>query len=469
MIDFLSLFPSSEAAPPVSLGSSVPLTQDFSIQFDDLLQSLFAGIGQETKAAPTPTDTPSLIPGADIAMPELTSVAQTPAPSSLPKNDVRVRLTKGDGSPEKPAGLLANPPEASPDMPSAVVSDESRQSVDQARNEIRRPCVDPQVRNSVKVNHAEDPQDKPPLEDLIVNAWPQTLIPLPVAILQVPTDNPPPIGVSPEPAAASLPKSNPSLEAPIPTPAPPNSAASFQANVQATAKAAPEVDIAPQAAPVTMPHPLEVATMGLVAEIQQAVLADVKKFEIDTRREPTPPLEAGTPEPAHAVITTDPIANLRQLQLPPRVIAIQKVTLESKFPDRPKAEQGTTEQSDAGTSAQIPQAMESRHTVATIDQSVPAQPIEIPDIPKLQLVRTVSMEVGEAESQVSIRIEERGGDMKLQLGVGNETLHRELESSMGSLIHTLKQEDIQVSAAEVSRKSPIEKVRRMKEANNGHR
>ena len=113
--------------------------------------------------------------------------------------------------------------------------------------------------------------------------------------------------------------------------------------------------------------------------------------------------------------------------------------------------------------------MESRHAAATIDQLLPAQPIEIPNIPKLKFVRTVSLEVGEAESQVTIRIEARGGDMNLHLGVGNETLHHELESSMGSLIHTLKQEDIEVSTAEISRKSPIEKVRRMKEANNGQR
>jgi hypothetical protein len=108
------------------------------------------------------------------------------------------------------------------------------------------------------------------------------------------------------------------------------------------------------------------------------------------------------------------------------------------------------------------------HSPITVEQAVAAQPIQIPDPPKLPLVRTVSMEVGEAESHVTIRIEERAGDMKLNLGVGNEALHRELSSSMGSLIHTLKQEDIQVSAAEVSKKSPIEKVRKMKEARNGH-
>jgi hypothetical protein len=453
LIDLLSLFPSSKATPPVSLGTSVPPTQDFSVQFDDLLQSLFAGIGEETTSAQTQGDAPEL----------------NPALSSSPENVEQVLLPEGEGSPEKPAGFLANPPNASPDLPSAEVSDESGQSVDQAHDEITRPCVDRQVRNSVKVHQAEDSQDKPALEDLIVKAWRPPLMSLPVSILQIRTDNPPPTEVSPEPVAGSLPKSIPSLEAAISVPAQPNPAASLQANFQATAKATPEVDIAPPAAPVTMPHPLEVATVGLAAEVQQAVLSDVKKFEIDTRREPAPTLEAGTPEPANPVITTDPIANLRQLQLPPRVIAIQKVTLDPKFADRPKTQQETTEQSDAGTSVQIPQAMESRHAVATTDQSVPAQPIEIPDIPKLQLVRTVSMEVGEAESQVSIRIEERGGDMKLHLGVGNETLHRELESSMGLLIHTLKQEDIQVSTAEVSRKSPIEKVRRMKEANNGHR
>jgi hypothetical protein len=103
-------------------------------------------------------------------------------------------------------------------------------------------------------------------------------------------------------------------------------------------------------------------------------------------------------------------------------------------------------------------------TAEPVEQVRPAQPVEIPDMPKLQTVRTVAMEVGDAGSQVVIRIEERGGGVNLHFGTGNETLHRSIASSVESLVRALRQEKIEISNVEVSRKSPIDKVRRMKEA-----
>ena len=101
---------------------------------------------------------------------------------------------------------------------------------------------------------------------------------------------------------------------------------------------------------------------------------------------------------------------------------------------------------------------------AHIEQARTAHQVEIPNVPRLQVVRTVAMEVGDADSQVTIRIQERGGDLTLQLNAGSEPLHQDLQSSLGSLVHALRQEQVQVSNVEVSRKSPIDKVRRMKEA-----
>jgi hypothetical protein len=90
--------------------------------------------------------------------------------------------------------------------------------------------------------------------------------------------------------------------------------------------------------------------------------------------------------------------------------------------------------------------------------------VEVPVMPHAQVVRTVSMEVGDPGSEVTIRLQERGGDVTMQLNTGNEPLRQDLESSMGSLVNSLKQAQVQVSNVEVSQKSPIDKVRRMKEA-----
>ena len=79
------------------------------------------------------------------------------------------------------------------------------------------------------------------------------------------------------------------------------------------------------------------------------------------------------------------------------------------------------------------------------------------------------MELGDAGSEVAVRIQERDGGMTLHFGTGNDSLQRTIESSVGVLVHALKQEQIQLSNVEVTRKSPIDKVRRMKEAHNGHR
>jgi hypothetical protein len=74
------------------------------------------------------------------------------------------------------------------------------------------------------------------------------------------------------------------------------------------------------------------------------------------------------------------------------------------------------------------------------------------------------MEVGDAGSEVIVRIEDRGGTMNLQFGTGSDTMHRSLQSSVGSLVEALKQQRIDVSNVEVSRKEVIDRVRRMKEA-----
>jgi hypothetical protein len=194
------------------------------------------------------------------------------------------------------------------------------------------------------------------------------------------------------------------------------------------------------------------------------VLEDLKKYEITVRHETVKPADPQPPQTLQQhVVTADTIANIQQAQVPPRLTGIQNPFVLPKPPERPKTAPEPT--------AEIPSTpLPAAHlgnpsrAVETIEQAEAAHPVEIPDVPKFQVVRTVSMELGEPSSQVTIRIEDRRGGMAFYLGAGNEMLHRTIESSVASLVHALKREQIQVSNVEVFRKSPIEKVRRMKEA-----
>jgi hypothetical protein len=212
------------------------------------------------------------------------------------------------------------------------------------------------------------------------------------------------------------------------------------------------------------------------------ILRDLKKIEITIRQEvvkealkqavvvereaPRPEGELQIPERLkQSVITTDQIASLNETPLLPRAIPLARVLAEVKAPDRSKgAARLATTTSDATVACSASQFADSGRTADPVEQVRPAQPVEIPDMPKLQTVRTVAMEVGEAGSQVVIRIEERGGSVNLHFGTGNETLHRSIASSVELLVRALKQEKIEISNVEVFRKSPIDKVRRTKEA-----
>jgi hypothetical protein len=204
----------------------------------------------------------------------------------------------------------------------------------------------------------------------------------------------------------------------------------------------------------------------VLPEIQRA-WADVKKFEFTVQTASTS--SAGTqaqpqgPQ-ADAIMTTDPIANIQLQQLPPRITAIEKLMPELKSADRPKADAGR-DSLDTSTTVPTLHFGDMTKSVEQIEQVRAAHIVEIPQMPHLQVVRTVSMEVGDADSQVTVRIQERSGDISLQINAANEPLHQDLQSSVGSLVQALKQDQVQVSNVDFSRKSPIDKVRRMKEAN----
>jgi hypothetical protein len=200
-------------------------------------------------------------------------------------------------------------------------------------------------------------------------------------------------------------------------------------------------------------------------ENPDAMLEDVGHPEATTRHDAVKPTEAPTQLelPNQAEITTDPILSVRQRQIPHLWVAIPKLLVERASSDR-KNEPVVMQKGDSNAQAPAFQMPDPARATDSIEQPRPAHYVEIPNVPKLPTVRTVLMEVGDADSQVIVRIEDRGGNMNLHFGAGNETMHHSLESSVGSLIHALKRENIEVTNVEVTRKSPIEKVRRMKEA-----
>jgi hypothetical protein len=212
---------------------------------------------------------------------------------------------------------------------------------------------------------------------------------------------------------------------------------------------------------------------GPQPELERA-FAEVRKFEYTVQPQPAksavnapnqqpqaPPALAESAKPA--TITTDTIANVQQQQLPLRVIAVQKVAADAKPAERNKPDSPAAT-SDSNATTPTVQMNDLIRPVERLDQVQAPHPVEIPNIPRPPVVRTVAMEVGDADSQITIRIQERGGDIAMQLNTGSDRLRQDLQSSVGSLTQALKQEDVQVSTIEVSRKSPIDKVRRMKEA-----
>jgi hypothetical protein len=229
-----------------------------------------------------------------------------------------------------------------------------------------------------------------------------------------------------------------------------------------------------------------------------SILEDVKKFEITIQREAIKPAVIQAPpqkpgplggENVHKIVKVSgameqaaqgqrqgkvpshvPSAPLtlwpltRQPQPVPGVIATERVSIAGKQQDR-KDELEMIGPNDSPEPVLMFQPLDPRRTLGTIEQPHPPPYSEIPQVPKLQIVRTVSMEVGEADSQIIVRIEDRGGGMNVHLGAENDITHRALASSIDTLVHALKREKIELSNLEVTRKSPIEKVRRTKEAN----
>jgi hypothetical protein len=164
-----------------------------------------------------------------------------------------------------------------------------------------------------------------------------------------------------------------------------------------------------------------------------------------------------------ACVVSDPIANMRHRQLIRQIVSINNAEIDTRLSEEAKPQHGDT--SMDATQAPDGPFTEVSQSVAPAEQPLPAHHVEIPILPQLQIVRMVAVEVGEADSQVLIRLEERGGDVTMQLDAATASLAENLEASADALYEALRREDVQVSRIQFSKKSPIVRVQRTKEAN----
>src|SRR5262249_20763454 len=108
--------------------------------------------------------------------------------------------------------------------------------------------------------------------------------------------------------------------------------------------------------------------------------------------------QSAEPAPAEplraAPVTTDAITNVQQQLLPLRVIAVQRIVSETKPVEKNKTGPATSP-ADPNATTPATQASDLIRPVDRLDRPVAAHPIEIPNVPHIPVVRTVSMEVGD--------------------------------------------------------------------------
>ena len=161
-----------------------------------------------------------------------------------------------------------------------------------------------------------------------------------------------------------------------------------------------------------------------------------------------------------AIVTTDAVANVLQQQLPPRVVPVLRVVPEQKPADRSKR----------NWDQPLISRCHRRHATSTISFAPQSGSIS-----RLQHIRSnfkSSSSAGCAHGRHAsgrsrlrvVRIQQRSsGEVTLQLNARQRESQQNLQSSVASLAQALKLENVSVSGIEVSRKSPADKVRRMKE------
>jgi len=484
--DLLSMLPMFEA-PVESTNTSAPTAQDFSALLTQLIGSLDQQQGlPDTAASPQGSTVPAsepIVPG--IQTPEL-NVAEV----NLPEGITPELSTSELQTPQVKTPELNIPEVKVPDVQAPETKTPEVKTPEVKVPEVKTPELNPDSKVQEpkalepKTPEVKIPEPKGPVVKTPQVKVPEVKTPEPKAPGAKTPEVPETYGQSTElPAAAACPELPPATNEIVPgkpKEKEPQKAQNVDPSVITPFVPVVLVAAAPAVAAAEKPtmkieepaaqKPVQVPGTPVTAKSDvDPVWAEVKKFELTIKHEAAAPTKSQPGEPVtteeaakQAMITTDPLANLRQEQLPPRIIAVQKVNFDVRLPERSKSDPAS--QVNETTTAPTLQLNGVSQQLGPVEQVRAAHHVELPQLPQSQVVRSVAIEVGEADSQVMIRIQERGGDVSLQLNAGSEPLHQDLKSSLGSLVQSLRQEEVKVASAEVSRKSPIGKVGRSKEA-----
>ncbi len=138
--------------------------------------------------------------------------------------------------------------------------------------------------------------------------------------------------------------------------------------------------------------------------VQQAQLeqmwSDVKKFEFNIEKAPAH-VEADNPQvietsvqpQKQVIVTTDPLASIQLQQLPPRVMAVEKIVHEMKLAARGKSETAV-EPADKPAPASPFHFADVTHSIEPVEQALPASYMEIRQPQHLPVWRTVPVDIG---------------------------------------------------------------------------
>src|SRR5262249_11007424 len=133
--------------------------------------------------------------------------------------------------------------------------------------------------------------------------------------------------------------------------------------------------------------------------VQQAQLeqmwSDVTKFEFNIEKAPAhveapQVIETSVQPQKQVIVTTDPLASIQLQQLPPRVMAVEKIVHEMKLAARGKSETAS-EPADKPALASPFHFADVTHSIEQVEQARPAHYVEIPQLPHVPVVRTVAM------------------------------------------------------------------------------
>jgi hypothetical protein len=142
---------------------------------------------------------------------------------------------------------------------------------------------------------------------------------------------------------------------------------------------------------------------------------DVKRFEFKTE------------------LDTSMAPAFKPIRIVPELVIPQALAKSEKPQEKPTSEPLLFNTSGSGTATE-------RAPEAGAPEAIQPVRVVIEPPPPPPVARQVSMDIGDAESQVRVVIRERNGELDLRFEAGSEDLRRELESSSPGLLNELQRD-----------------------------